>query len=711
MSNVIDAVFKLTDEFSKPFNNCIEALTDAGKLGKSTRKQVDQVGKSITKVGVGLTASVTTPVLAAGAACYSTFAEVDQSLALVQKTMGEADEDFAVLEQAIKDAASASVLDMSDAADAALNFARQGYNASEAADMISVSMDAAVGTATDLSTVTSGIGSTLSVFGAESSEATKYLNIMTQAANQANTDLTSMFEGVSVVGPMFQGVGYGIEDVAVAIDAFGDAGISASEGAHAVSTGLLRLATASKTGFKSVDKAVGSIFDSEGNLKDFSTVLTTLQDGFKGLSTEDALAAMDTLFGKNQTPKWQALLNTDAGKIAEYYEGIGKAAESMTVVSEMAASQMNSEGAAMESLSSSLDVLKYNFGEIVSGYLFPMINKLIEVTDWFANLDKATQDQIVRFAAVSAAVGPILIVFGKLVSGASSLFGMFSAVAKAGSVLKAAFAAISAPALAVVAIIAAIAAVVAVIIYRFNDFKTAVQNCVSKNAEQFAQLSAAFSTVSNGIMGVVVPAFNFLVDLVGNVLVGAFDGIINSDFFTLFLSGITNIVNGVTEMFQGLLDFIVGVFTLDWATAWEGIKTTFQGVVDFISGALEGILGLLGSIGEGIGGIFTGIGTSVINSFTGGSGMDVGTNASGTSNWSGGLTRVNEQGGEIVNLPKGTQIIPHDLSRNMVGNTIGGSTVTITGNTFTVREEADIDRITDALVRKMYRAQANMGTA
>ncbi|GAD55494.1 hypothetical protein [Limimaricola cinnabarinus] len=47
--------------------------------------------------------------------------------------------------------------------------------------------------------------------------------------------------------------------------------------------------------------------------------------------------------------------------------------------------------------------------------------------------------------------------------------------------------------------------------------------------------------------------------------------------------------------------------------------------------------------------------------------VSLGSNASGTSNWRGGLTRVHELGGEIMNLPRGTQIIPHDISKRMAG--------------------------------------------
>ena len=51
-------------------------------------------------------------------------------------------------------------------------------------------------------------------------------------------------------------------------------------------------------------------------------------------------------------------------------------------------------------------------------------------------------------------------------------------------------------------------------------------------------------------------------------------------------------------------------------------------------------------------------------------------NATGTNNWRGGLTRVNEKGGEIVNLPSGTQIIPNDISMQIaksIGESVGNS--------------------------------------
>ena len=56
-------------------------------------------------------------------------------------------------------------------------------------------------------------------------------------------------------------------------------------------------------------------------------------------------------------------------------------------------------------------------------------------------------------------------------------------------------------------------------------------------------------------------------------------------------------------------------------------------------------------------------------------------NANGTNNWRGGLTRVNERGGEIMNLPRGTQIIPHDVSVKALRAASGSSPISVDART------------------------------
>lgn len=728
MSNVIDAVFKLTDNFSQPLSNCLDSLTDATKQGKKTRKSLEDISKGMTKAGTALTLGITTPLVAMGAAAYKNFSSFDMSLQLVKETMGETKWAAGDLEKAIDEAAANSILDVQDAVDASLNFARAGFDAAEASDMLQTSMDAAVGTSTDLSTVTAGLGDTLKIFKAESSEATNYMNAMVAGANAADTDLARVLDGVSEVGPLFQTVGYGIEDVVAAVDAFGDSGITASEGMNSMSTGLLRLATAKSTGYDAVDKAVESLFDEEGNLVSFTEVVGSLQKAFSGLSTEESLDAMNSLFGKNQSANWSALLNTDLSAIEGYYSEINDAVAGGSLVSDMAASQMNSEGAAMESLSSSIDVLSKNFGKLISGYINPFINKLIELTDYLNSLDDDTKDMIIKAAMVAAALGPVLTIVGKLVGFASSISGLIANIKLVGTISAGAAGAggtaagggflaglgtIGSSIASILPPIAVAAGLIALIVSRWDDFKASCQEFASNNSGVFDQVGAAFQ----GLMTSLQPVVGFIqtvllgaIQLLGNALVGLFDGFINGGGFSTFVQGLSDLVTGVITMLQGLIDFIVGVFTLNFETAWNGVVTFFDGIAQTLTGIGESIVGLFQSIGDGLAGIANGIGSTVGAWASSAVGAITG-NASGDTSWRGGLTHVNEQGGELMSLPNGTTIVPHDLSKNRLFNTNSGSTVTITGNNFNVRSEADIDKITDQLVRKMYRAQANMGMA
>ena len=73
----------------------------------------------------------------------------------------------------------------------------------------------------------------------------------------------------------------------------------------------------------------------------------------------------------------------------------------------------------------------------------------------------------------------------------------------------------------------------------------------------------------------------------------------------------------------------------------------------------------------------------------------------GTNNWSGGIVQINERGGEIVDLPRGSRVYPHDTSVRMARNE-GKKVYKIEkfADTIVIREEADIDKMMDKFADK-----------
>lgn len=83
-------------------------------------------------------------------------------------------------------------------------------------------------------------------------------------------------------------------------------------------------------------------------------------------------------------------------------------------------------------------------------------------------------------------------------------------------------------------------------------------------------------------------------------------------------------------------------------------------------------------------------------------------NATGTNYFEGGLTHVNEVGGEIMNLPRGTQIIPHDISEKMAtANNSNNISVSLNIGGNVVGNDEFIDQIGEAITSRVQLALSN----
>lgn len=151
----------------------------------------------------------------------------------------------------------------------------------------------------------------------------------------------------------------------------------------------------------------------------------------------------------------------------------------------------------------------------------------------------------------------------------------------------------------------------------------------------------------------------------------------------------SDVYSRVSECFGGIGEAISGAF--QWARdsvtgffGWIGDKLSWLGgkiqsipvLGSLISGAKSVGSGILDAVGNAGQSLSSALGNALSASTVG----VVGHNAVGTNYWRGGLTRVHERGGEILNLPGGTQIIPHDVSQRMAGGRTVNVYVTIQGN-------------------------------
>lgn len=404
------ADYTLSVKISADVKDFASSLSSVQSSLEATSKKWESLSSSLGKIGSTLTKSITVPVVAAATASVKNFSEVDKTMRLVEKTMGDTAWASGDLEKAMKSAASNSVFGMNDAANAALNFARQGFNAADASKMLTPAMSLAAGTATDLAVVSGGLGNAMKVFADQGLEAGNAADILAKAQGQANTTVQDLLDSMTVAGPIVDSVGWSMKDLAVITDVFGDAGISGSEGATALKTGLARLASPTDDAASAMKQLGIEIFNTDGTMKSFTSVQKQLHTAFAGLTQEEQLQAAATLFGKNQMAKWMTLIKAAPETVDKYSSALDNCTGS---AEEMANALLSGPGGAIEKLKSSLDVLSYTLGDIVGNNIQPFIEDITEIVDKFNNLDKGTQEATLKMVAFAAAIGPAFMALSK----------------------------------------------------------------------------------------------------------------------------------------------------------------------------------------------------------------------------------------------------------------------------------------------------------
>ncbi len=733
---VIDATLRFVDNFTAPMQKSITAMTNGSKNAIKLGKDIEKAGKSITNVGSKLTTTLTVPIVGLAGAAVKTAADFEASMSNVKAITGATGEDFEKLTALAQDLGKTTAWSASEVAEAMQYTGMAGWTAQENIDGLAGVLNLASATGTELARTSDILTDAISAFGDTAADASRYADVMTAASTNANVNVELLGESYKYVGSLAGTMGYEIDQVTTALAAMGNQGIKGSQAGTSLKNAISNLAAPTDAMQKAMDDLGISIVNNDGTMKSFEEVVDTLQSSFAGLTEDQQAAYAKTLFGKNAMAGMLALINTsteDYNKLADAISNSGGAAE------DAANTQLDNLKGQLTLLKSAVEGIAISFGNKLLPYLKKAAEFAQGLADKINGLSDEQMDLIIKIAAVVAAIGPALMIFGKMVSIVGKGIQIFNMVRRAITLAGGAIGLITSPVgIAIIAIVALIAIIV-LLIKNWDKVKAAAANVwnyvksvfasVGKSAtglgEKFAGIKEKVGVFVNAVKNLwtviqpVVSAIGSLVATVFQAQIGAAIGAAIG-FFTNMANTVMDVVGGILDILSGIITFLTGVFTGNWQQAWEGIVSIFSGIFDTIVALAKApINGVISIINGAIAGI-NNLGLTIPDwvPLIGGKSFSINiptipTLATGTDYWRGGIAQVSERGGEIIDLPRGSRVYPAGESERMLRNQSAGNHFTLEklADSIIVREDADIDRIAEALERKLTKVALNMGGA
>lgn len=691
-NNVIDAAIRLRDLFTptvKSVNASLgsmktqmaavkqsvsgfsDKLTEHERIQKRTAKSIEQTGSKISGLSDKM-ALLSAPILAAATAGFKLHSDFANGIAKISTLVDTTVVSMQKISNEIRDVSDETGAGVADLSESVYQAISAGVDAAHAVSFVKDMTIAAKAGFTDTTTAVNGVTTVLNAYGKSAEEASAITDQMLLAQNFGKTSFGEMAEAMGNVIPIAAQLNVSTQELFGSIAVLTKNGIRTSEAITGLKAAYSNILKPSSEAEK-LSQSLGIEFNA-AHLKSVGWV--KFLDEVKRATGGDA-QQMAQLFGSVEALN-SVLVLTGKGA-GDFDKVMDQMAQSAGMTRE-AYEKMLTPSEQMQLAMNQLKNAGMDLAVAFTPYFKAMSMRVKELAAWFRSLtpeQKALIGQvafgIVTFQLFGSTLGRILTVGGRA-------FGTFNSIAtgisKAGSVSK----------------------------YLSTQFKGLIPVCrgiaiVAKGMGSTFLTAGRMMITTIRAVGAAAMA-NPIIIIIAAIIAALYLLWSNWDTVSQYIEqaiqAISEAVDAGMNWISSAWDGAMNAISQTASNIWEGIKNTFRSgvnwVIDQVNGLISSINGLSIDIPSLTGGAPTHVGFDIpsISHFE-----------RGVENFRGGFAVINEdQRGELVHLPNGSTVVPHDESIRQAMNAGSGS-ITIRIDTMNVRSEQDIDVVAEKLVEKM----------
>ena len=431
-----------------------------GQALDATGEKISNVGNKMISAGRSLSMYVTAPIVGVGTAAMKSSVEFEAAMDKVQSvTVGATAEDMEKLSQAVLDMSGKSKYSAAEASEALYYMGLAGWDVNEMLDALPDVLAVATAGEMDLGRASDIVTDYFTAFGEGAGTVEHMVDVMARTMVSSNTDIDQLGDAFKYVAPVAGAMGYSIEDVSFALGLMANNGIKASQAGTSLRQFMQRLVKPTAEVQKAMDELGITVANSDGSMKSFREVMDELRDALGGVfdpageaaeqiallneqlengelseeeyaaALEDVISSADGVTGAERAKNAAILAGVRgmSGLLAivnateDDYNSLSDAIEGTTTAQDIANVMIDNTQGRMEILKHSAENLGISFGQVMAPYIEKGISALGGLVQKFSELDSETKDTIVRIAGIAAALGPLLIVGGAVVSAIGSI--------------------------------------------------------------------------------------------------------------------------------------------------------------------------------------------------------------------------------------------------------------------------------------------------
>ncbi|EPT2192535.1 phage tail tape measure protein [Listeria monocytogenes] len=402
---------------------------------------LEKSGQKLTKAGTAMTVGFTAPIVAGMVKSTKAYLDFDNEVTEVNSLLresGESAKEFGDRYTQVFDYAQKASVKYGVASEQTMlgmkEMVKKGYDINQTMASMPAIFNAARASGDDFETVMSVTTSTLEQFGMISKDTNKQMeytnkvaDVLTYVADKTAAGFSDMGTAMNYVGPISHSLGYSLTDTAAAVGLLSNRGIEGQKAGTGLRGMLTSLLKPSKSAAEAMSAVGLTIEDNNGNMKTLPTLLDDINDKTKKMTKTQKNSFLTMIFGREPLSAVNTLLEAGGDSLRKYSKG----ADEANGYTKQVADNMRKAGKfGVDQFKASLEVLEQNVGQKLMPALTPIIEWANKMIDKFNDLSGAQQQNIIKWAGIIAATGPVLTVGGKLVSMTSGLIKGFAGLGK-----------------------------------------------------------------------------------------------------------------------------------------------------------------------------------------------------------------------------------------------------------------------------------------